>query len=242
MLCLVAQSCPTLCDAIDYSPPGSSVHGDSPGKNTGVGCHALLQEILWTQGSNSGLLHCKQILYCLSHQGSPGIVEWVAYPFARGSSTPRDQTRVSCIAGRFFTSWATQEVPCCCDLFILSLFFLILSFFVMNRRLSASTSHLPIHSHMLSLLLEMTYLCHLRSLASSPQPALPSTSPSGHHSPCFCTWACLSLSPHCLWKTVSCFLCLRVTVLSSVTQIGMSLFSLKADSNYWIVAKWEDFK
>ena len=45
VLCLVAQSCPTLCDPIDYSPLGSSVHGDSPGKNTGVGCHALLQGI-----------------------------------------------------------------------------------------------------------------------------------------------------------------------------------------------------
>ena len=38
----VAQSCPTLCDPIDCSPPGTSVHGDSPGKNTGVSCHALL--------------------------------------------------------------------------------------------------------------------------------------------------------------------------------------------------------
>ena len=37
------QSCPTLCDPMDDRPPGSSVHGDSPGKNTGVGCHALLQ-------------------------------------------------------------------------------------------------------------------------------------------------------------------------------------------------------
>ena len=37
------QWCPTLCDPMDCSPPGSSVHGDSPGKNTGVGCHALLQ-------------------------------------------------------------------------------------------------------------------------------------------------------------------------------------------------------
>ena len=43
VLCLVSQSCLTLCDPMDYSPPGSSVHGDSPGKNTGVGCHALLQ-------------------------------------------------------------------------------------------------------------------------------------------------------------------------------------------------------
>ena len=45
MLYLVAQSCPTLCDPMDCSSPGSSVHGDSLGKNTGVGCHALLQGI-----------------------------------------------------------------------------------------------------------------------------------------------------------------------------------------------------
>ena len=62
-LCLVAQSCLTLCDPVDYSPPGSSVHGDSPGKDTGVGCHFLLQ-IFPTQGSNLHLLHCRPILYC----------------------------------------------------------------------------------------------------------------------------------------------------------------------------------
>ena len=50
------QSCPTLCDPMDCSLPGSSVHGDSPSKNTGVGCHALLQGIFPTQGSNPGLL------------------------------------------------------------------------------------------------------------------------------------------------------------------------------------------
>ena len=55
----------------DYSPPGSSVHGDSLGKNTKVGCHALLQGIFPTQGSNPGLPHCRQMLYHLSHQGSP---------------------------------------------------------------------------------------------------------------------------------------------------------------------------
>ena len=52
MLYLVTQSCPTLCDPMDCSLPGSSVHGDSLGKNTGVGCHALLQGIFPTQGSN----------------------------------------------------------------------------------------------------------------------------------------------------------------------------------------------
>ena len=109
VLCLDAQSCPTLCDPMDCSPPGSSVHGESPGKNTGVGCHTLLQGILPAQGSNPGLLHCRQILYTLSHQGGPGILEWVAYPFSRGSSQPRNQTGVFCIAGGFFTSWATRE-------------------------------------------------------------------------------------------------------------------------------------
>ena len=91
---------------MDCSPPGSSVHGDSPGKNTGVGCHALLQGILPTQGSNPGLLLCRQILYCLSHQESPGIPEWITCPFSRGSSWPKNWTGVSCIAGRFFTRWA----------------------------------------------------------------------------------------------------------------------------------------
>ena len=57
------QSCLTLCDPTDCSPPGSSVHGDSPGKNTGVGCHFLLQGIFPTQGSNPGLPHCRQILH-----------------------------------------------------------------------------------------------------------------------------------------------------------------------------------
>ena len=65
---------------------------------TGVVCHALLQGIFPTQRSNPGLLHCGQILYYLSHQGSPRILEWVAYPFSRGSSQPRNGTRVSCIA------------------------------------------------------------------------------------------------------------------------------------------------
>ena len=61
MLCLVTQFCPTLCDPMDCSPPGASVHEDSPGKNTGVGCDALLQEIFPTQESNPGLPNCRQI-------------------------------------------------------------------------------------------------------------------------------------------------------------------------------------
>ena len=105
MMCLVAQLCPVLCDPMDCNPPDSSVHGDSPGKNTGVGCHTLLQGSSqprnWTQ---SPALQVDS-----SHQGSPRILEWVAYPFSRGYSSPRNQTRVPCIAGGFFTSWATRE-------------------------------------------------------------------------------------------------------------------------------------
>ena len=55
--CSITQPCPTLCDPMDCSLPGSSVHGDATGKNAAVGCHFLLQEILLTQGSNPHLLH-----------------------------------------------------------------------------------------------------------------------------------------------------------------------------------------
>ena len=54
-VCLVTEPCLTFCDLMDCSLPGSSVHGDSPGKNTGLGCHVLLQGIFPTQGSNPGL-------------------------------------------------------------------------------------------------------------------------------------------------------------------------------------------
>ena len=65
------SSCPTPYDPVDHSLPGSSAPGDSPGKNTGVGCQFLLQGIFLIQGLNLGLLYCRQILYRLSHQGSP---------------------------------------------------------------------------------------------------------------------------------------------------------------------------
>ena len=55
-------------------------------------------------GIELGLPLCSQILYQLSHKGSPRILVWVAYPFSSESSLPRNRTRVSCIAGRFFTS------------------------------------------------------------------------------------------------------------------------------------------
>ena len=84
---------------------------NSPGQNTRMGNLSLLQGIIPTQGSNPGLPQCRQILYHLSQQGSPRTLEWVAYPFSRGSSRPRNWTGVSCIAGGFFTSWASREAP-----------------------------------------------------------------------------------------------------------------------------------
>ena len=92
----VAQSCPTLCDPVDIYSPWNSL-----GKNTGVGSHSLLQGVFPAQGSNPGLPHCRWILYQLSRRGSPGVLEWVAYPFSSRSSQPRNQTGVFCIAGGF---------------------------------------------------------------------------------------------------------------------------------------------
>ena len=83
---------------------------NSPGQNTGVGSISLLQEIFPTQGSNPGLPHCRWILHQLGHKGSPRMLEWVAYPFSRGSSQPRNWSRVSCIAGRFFNNWAIRDI------------------------------------------------------------------------------------------------------------------------------------
>ena len=82
---------------------------NSPGQNTEVGSLSLLQGILPIQGSNPGLPHCRQTLYQLSHKGSPRILERVAYPFSSRSSQPRNRTRVSYIAGRFFTNWAIRK-------------------------------------------------------------------------------------------------------------------------------------
>ena len=112
VLCLVTQSFTTLCNLTDCIPLGSSVHGDSTGKKTEVSCHAVLQEIFPTQELNPGLPHCRWIPYHLSQQGRPWILEWVAYPFFRGSPLPRNQTSVSCIAGWFFTNWAAREALC----------------------------------------------------------------------------------------------------------------------------------
>ena len=91
-----------------------AIHGlyspwNSLGQNTGVGSLSLLQGILPTQGTSPGLPHGRQILYQLSHEASPRILEWVAYPFSTRFSRPRNRTGVSRIAGRFFINWAIRE-------------------------------------------------------------------------------------------------------------------------------------
>ena len=70
----------TLGDPMNCSPPGSYVHGNLQARTVGVGCHSLLQGILQAR-----------------------TLEWVAIPFSRGSSQPRDRIWVSSIAGRLFT-------------------------------------------------------------------------------------------------------------------------------------------
>ena len=104
-------SCSVVSESLQppgLSPPCSSVHGDSPGTNTGVGCHVLLQGIFPTQASNPGFPYCRWILYHLSHQGSLWILEWVAYPFSSGSSWSRNRTGVSCIAAEFFYQLSSE--------------------------------------------------------------------------------------------------------------------------------------
>ena len=91
-------------------PGGSSVQGIlQPRILNEVGCFSLLQGIFPTQGSNSGLPYYSRIIYQLSQQGCLRILEWVAYPFSRGSSWCRNWTGVSYLAGGFFHSWATRE-------------------------------------------------------------------------------------------------------------------------------------
>ena len=105
----LAQFCPTLCVPMDYSPPGSSVHG-------------IFQQEYWSGlpcpppgdlpnpgiDSRSPALQADSVL-AVNDKGSPRILEWVAYPFSRASFQLRNQTRVSCIPGVFFTNLATRE-------------------------------------------------------------------------------------------------------------------------------------
>ena len=116
--CASSLLCPAFCNPMDYSPPGSSVHVDSPGQNSGVGCHSLLQRIFPTQGSNPGLPHCRQILDHLSHQGSPILGEVLfMLGFTRTSliaqlvrnPPSKQETRFDCWVGKI--CWRRDRLP-----------------------------------------------------------------------------------------------------------------------------------
>ena len=103
-----SETCSVVSDSL--RPHGLYSPWNSQGQNTRVGNLSLLKWIFPTQGLNPGLLHCRWILYQLSHKRNPRILEWgVAYPFSSGSSWPRNWTGVSCIVGGFFTNWAIKE-------------------------------------------------------------------------------------------------------------------------------------
>ena len=81
--CLVSQLCSTLCNPLKGNLPSSPIHGIFQARILRVGCHFLLQRIFLTQGWNPSLvclLHCKRILYPLSHQGSPDTLFLIGFP------------------------------------------------------------------------------------------------------------------------------------------------------------------
>ena len=92
-----------------FLTPWSRQSTDSPGQNTRAGSSFPSPGNF--PNPEIELPQFRQIPYQLSHKGSPRILEWLAYTFSSGSSRPRNGTRVSCIAGRFFTSWVTTEAP-----------------------------------------------------------------------------------------------------------------------------------
>ena len=89
MLCLVAQSCLILCNPANVARQAPLSMGILQARMLEL-IAIPFSRIFPTQGSNPGLLHCRRILYQLSHQGSPRILEWAAYPFSSGSSQPRN--------------------------------------------------------------------------------------------------------------------------------------------------------
>ena len=99
--------------SLTLQPHGLHGPWNSPGQDTEASSLSLLEGIFPTQGSSPGLPHCRQILYQLSRNGNPRILEGVAYPFSSGSCWPRNQTWVSCITGRFFSNWARGKPSQC---------------------------------------------------------------------------------------------------------------------------------
>ena len=141
----VSQSYPTLCDPMDCSLLGSSIHGifqarilewaaisfsrrTSPPRDQTRVSHIVgrrftiwatraeqfyswdtLKMYVKVKATQSCLTLCDPMVYAVCEILQVWILEWVVFPFSRGSFQPRDWTRVSCIAGRFFTNWAIRE-------------------------------------------------------------------------------------------------------------------------------------
>ena len=110
MLGLVIQSCPTLCEPLDCSPPGFSVNGDSPGKNTGVGCRALLQGIfpILRAELRSPTLQADSLPS--ESPGKPKNTGVGSLSLLQGNFPTQELNWRILHCGRFFASWATREV------------------------------------------------------------------------------------------------------------------------------------
>ena len=142
-----SESCSVVSDSL--WPHGLYSPWNSSGQNIGMGSCSFLQGIFPTQESNPGLPLCRGILNQLSHKRSPTILEWVAYSFPRGSSQPRIWTVVSCIAGRFFTTWAIREAhwnDVKINIFTWLFFQILLSCFLFFLSFSLATKGDEIHS------------------------------------------------------------------------------------------------
>ena len=157
-------SCSVISDSL--WPHGLHSPRNSLGQNTRIGSCFLPQGIFPTQGLNPGLLHCRQILYQLSHKGNPRILEWVAYPFSRGSSQPKNQTRVSWgdslpteLSGKSYMEHQFSSVARSCP--------------TLYNPMECSTPGLPVHHQHL----EFTQT-HVHWVSDAIQPSHPLLSPS----------------------------------------------------------------
>ena len=169
-----------------FVTPNYTVHGILQTRILEWVAFPFSRGIFPTQELNPGLLHCRQILYQLSHKGNQGILEWVACPFSSGSSWPRKWTGISCIAGGFFTNWATKEALCLLHIvsvkhFSFYLFFLPslppLLFTFSNLQKSKNYFQLQISRSVVSDSLRPHELQHAR-------PPCPSPTPRVHPNPC----------------------------------------------------------